>query len=119
MKRMIRASETISAGEINRYGISNDDVNELVLFITNDGDLYRQMITPTINNMKRKNKRGQYNRDLAVKAWQYVADEGVRRYDRQFGSGKGSLTMLSKPTRMAIAEELRDYYEDEIFYEEG
>ena len=116
MKRMIKAS-AVTAGEINRYGISNDDVDELVLYITNDGRLYTQMITPTINNMKRKNKRGQYDRDLAVKAWQYVADEGVRRYDKEFGSGRGSLTMLSKPTRQAIAEQLRDYYEDEIFYE--
>ena len=117
MKRMIRASENVNAA--SRGEVDKDAVRELVLVITNDGDLYRQMITPTINNMKRKAAKDKYDRDLAVKAWQYVADEGVRRYDKEFGSGRGSVAWLNVPTRKAIAEELRDYYEDEIFYEEG
>lgn len=102
---------------VDRSTVSQDDVRELVLYITNDGRLYTQMITPTIKNMKRKNAKGNYDRELAVKAWQYVADEGARKYDKEFGSGRGSMAWVNKATRTAVAEELRDYYEDEIFYE--
>lgn len=113
---------TASTGEITSAfrdnNISEDDVRELVLTITNDGDMYRGIIQSVINNLTRKYKKGNYDRDLAVKAWQYVADEGVRRYDKQFGSGRGSVAWLNPATRRAIAEELRDYYEDIIMYED-
>ena len=99
--------------------IDKDAVRELVLTITNDGDLYRRQITPAIDNLKRKYKKGNYDRDKAVKLWQYVADEGVRRYNKEFGSGTYSVAWLNPITRKAIAEELRDYYEDEIMYEDN
>lgn len=92
-----------------------DDVTELVLYITNDSDLYHHKALPIIENLKRKVKRGSYNDDLAVKAWMYLADDGVRKYDREFGSGRGSLTLLNKPTREAIARELRDHYKEQVF----
>lgn len=96
---------------------SADDVRELVLYITNDGDLYRQRTTPIIENLKRKVKKGNYDRELAVKAWQYLADDGVRKYDKEFGSGRGSLTLLDKATREEIARELRDYYEEQVMWD--
>lgn len=96
---------------------SVDDVRELVLYITNDGDLYRQRTIPIIENLKRKVKKGNYDRELAVKAWQYLADDGVRKYDKEFGSGRGSLTLLDKATREEIARELRDYYEEQVMWD--
>lgn len=99
--------------------ISQEDVDELVLCIINDGDLHRSRTGNIIKNLKRKVKNGTYDRDLAVKAWQYLADDGVRNYDKEFGSGKGSLSWLNPATRKAIAAELRDYYEEEIFYEDS
>ena len=92
---------------------STDDVDELVLYITNDGDLYRSKALPTIANLARKLKRGSYDKDLAIKAWQYLADDGVRKYDKEFVSGQGKL-FLDKATRTAIAKELRDYYEEQV-----
>ena len=92
---------------------STDDVDELVLYITNDGDLYRSRALPTIANLARKLKRGSYDKDLAIKAWQYLADDGVRKYDKEFVSGQGKL-FLDKATRTAIAKELRDYYEEQV-----
>lgn len=92
---------------------STDDVDELVLYITNDGDLYRSRALPIISNLARKLKRGSYDKDLAIKAWQYLADDGVRKYDREFVSGQGKL-FLDKATRTAIAKELRDYYEEQV-----
>lgn len=111
---MMKRYRSITASE--RTGVSGDDVRELVLYITNDGELYRGMTSSIISNMRRKRKSGKYDSALAVKGWMYLADAGVRKYDKEFGSGKGSLTMLNKATREAIAEELMEYYEDEISY---
>lgn len=97
--------------------VDKEAVRELVLVITNDGDLYRQHTTPMIENLKKKVAKGKYDRELAVKLWQYLADEGVRRYDKEFGSGRGSVSMLNPATRRAIAEELRDYYEEQIMWD--
>lgn len=92
--------------------VEEDTVYEIALYIENDGNLYRQMIVPTIKNMQRKIKSGKYDDAQAVKAWQYVADEGVRRYGKEFGDGKSSVAWVNKNTRIAIAEELKDFYDD-------
>lgn len=95
----------------SRGSVSQEDVNELVLYITNDGQLYSGKTTAIVNNLKRKIKSGKYDPTLAVKAWMYLADDGVRKYDKEFGSGTGKL-FLNKATREAIAEELAEYYDD-------
>jgi len=92
---------------------STEDVDELVLYITNDGDLYRSRALPIINNLKKKYAKGTYDNDLAVKAFMYLADDGVRKYDKEYGSGQGKL-FLDKATREEIARQLRDYYEEQI-----
>ena len=92
--------------------VEEDTVYEIALYIENDGNLYRQMIVPTIKNMQRKIKSGKYDDAQAVKAWQYVADEGVRRYGKEFGDGKSGVAWVNKNTRIAIAEELKDFYDD-------
>lgn len=116
MKKMIKRSSVMSASRDT--SVSKDDVTELVTYIENDETLYRQVIKPTIDNMKRKRKSGKYDDTLAVKAWMHVADEGVRKYDKEFGSGRGSLTLLNKATREAIAKGLKDSFEEEISYED-
>lgn len=94
--------------------VEPDTVTELCLYIENDARLYQQMIVPTIKNMQRKIKSGKYNAAQAVKAWQYVADEGVRRYGKEFGDGGNSVAWVNKNTRIAIAEELMEYYDDSV-----
>lgn len=91
--------------------VSQEDVRELVLAITNESSLYPQA-TAIRNNLHKKYQKGNYDPELATKAWQYLADEGTRFYDKKYGSGNGSLSWLNPATRHAIAEELRDYYED-------
>jgi hypothetical protein len=96
--------------------IDKEAVRELVLTITNDGDLYREKTTPILENLKKKAAKGKYDRELAVKLWQYLADEGVRRYGRDFGSGY-SVSWLNPATRQEIAKELRDYYEEQVLWD--
>lgn len=107
MKRLVKRNITASVSG----PVEPDTAHELCLYIENDGNLYRQMIVPTIKNMQRKIKSGKYDATQAVKAWQYVADEGVRRYGKEFGNG-GGVAWVNKNTRIAIAEELMDYYDD-------
>ena len=115
MKRYIKSVSTY----LRDHDItSTDDVNELVLYITNDGDLYRRRTLPIISNLAKKMKHGAYDPELAVKAWQYLADDGVRKYDKEFGSGQGKL-FLNKTTRTEIAKELRDHYEEQVQDESG
>ena len=116
-----RSARTIKCAEYtslrDRDITSADDVTELVLYITNDADLYYKKAIPIIENLKRKAKKGQYDDELAIKAWQYLADDGVRKYDMEFGSGRGSVGMLNPATRKEIAKQLRDYYKEQVFYD--
>ena len=114
-QRIVNSSTNITAA--SRSGeVDPEAVRELVLVITNDGDLYRERTTPMIENLKKKVSKGVYDREKAVKLWQYLADEGVRRYGKEYGPGY-SVAWLSPATRRAIAEQLRDYYEEEIMWD--
>ena len=62
-----------------------EEKRELELFIMNDQDLYRQMFLPIIMNLARKMKRGVYNHQMAPKLWQYLVDQGARKYVMQNG----------------------------------
>lgn len=93
-----------------------DDVDELSTSFINDGDLYRQRTLPVIQNLKKKVAKGTYDPELAVKAFMYVVDDGVRKYDKEFVSGQGKL-FIDKKTREEIARELLKHY-DEFIHED-
>lgn len=63
-----------------------DESRELELYTTNNGGLFRQMITPIINNLHKKYQRGIYDADKAVDLWYNVATEGAKLYNKEFGS---------------------------------
>lgn len=107
----VNSSTRISAARDTT--VDKEAVRELVLYITNKSDLYPQ-VQSIVKNMQRKIKQGKYDDELAVKAWQYLADAGVEKYDKEFGSGNGTKSMLNKATREQIARELRDYFADEV-----
>jgi len=100
-----------------REDYSDDDVRELVLYITNKAELYNQ-IKSTIRNMKRKIARNQYDPERAIDAFVYVAKDGAKMYDKEFGSYNGSSTWLNKDTIREVAKQLRDYYEEDIMENE-
>ena len=60
---------------------------ELYLYVTNDVQIYRQRIEPIEKNLSKKIAKEQYNSLLAIKAWQYVADDGSKKYNKEFGYG--------------------------------
>ncbi len=91
------------------------EATELVLFITNDGDLYRQQAQPIIKNLRKKIAKGTYDAAKAVKLWGYLANSGAQKYTKEFGgSGNGSYGSFSAADRRAAAKELADSYEEEL-----
>lgn len=83
---------------------------ELFLYATNDGNLYRQMVTPIIDNMKKKAKKGIYNSDKAVDAWYTVATAASNKYFKDYGY------KFSVQDRYTAAVDMEAYYREEIFY---
>ena len=86
------------------------EAHELFLYATNDGKLYRQMITPIIENIRKKAKKGIYEKEKAVDAWYKVATVASESYYKDFGY------RFSVADRFTVAVDMADYYEEEIFY---
>lgn len=84
---------------------------ELFLYAINDGDLYRQMATPIINNLRKKAAKGIYNSDRAVDAWCHMATLASNKYNKDYGY---SFTVQE---RFTAASDMEEYYREEIFYE--
>lgn len=87
------------------------EARELYLFISSDGDLYRQQGLPIIKNLVQKIDRGVYNRDLAVKLYMYYMENGAKAYVRQFGGTWN--TMFDKPSRELAAKNFVADFEGE------
>ena len=83
---------------------------ELFLYATNDGDLYRNMVTPIIDNLKKKVEKGVYDAEKAVDAFYHVATEASKHYFRDFGY------KFSVKDRFTAAVDMADYYSEEVFY---
>ena len=83
---------------------------ELFLYATKDGNLYCLMITPIINNSKKKAQNGIYNSDKAVDAWYPVATAASNKYNKDYGY------TFSVQDRYTAAIDMEEYYREEIFY---
>lgn len=84
--------------------------SELFGYATNNSELYRQMITPVINNLRKKAKKGVYDAEKAIDAWYPVATMASDKYGKDYGY------TFSVQDRYTVAVDMRDYYEEEIFY---
>ncbi len=92
------------------------EVHELVLFITNDGGLYRQQAQPIIKNLRKKIAKGTYDATKALKLWGYLANSGAQKYTKEYGSPgpNGSYGAFNAADRRAAAKELAESYEEEL-----
>lgn len=87
---------------------------DIFLAGTNDSDLYRQRITPIISNLRRKIAEGTYDATLALKLWQYAADDMVRQYAADQMGLEATLTIVPKSDRETLAASLAAYYAEQI-----
>lgn len=101
-----------SVGEVD-----DDQSRDLFLIITNDGNIYRRHMIPTINNLKKKYKKGIFNEQLAEKAFFNVVNACLSdsTFIRYYTYDK---SMVNVPTRKDIAAALLDFYMDDIQNEE-
>ena len=89
-----------------------EESRELLLCATNDGDLYRRMISPIIENLRKKAIKGTYDSEKAVDSWYYVATEASKIYYKNFGYS------FSVQDRFTAAVDMEEHYrEDHVFYE--
>lgn len=88
-----------------------EDSRELTLYTINDGDLYRGLTIPIIDNLKRKVKRGAFDPEKAVDAFFHLATVAAKKYCAEFSSADFSFPVQ---VRFTVAVELRDYYIEDI-----
>lgn len=58
---------------------------ELSLYIDNDSNLYFQRKLPIEKNLMTKIARGTFDIKLAPKIYKYLIDDGIQRYNKEFG----------------------------------
>lgn len=98
----------------------DNEARELYLHIANTGDIYENVSSPIIANLKKKHKKGIYSVDEAIKAWKRVADWGAKDYVREHGSmGDSPFRMFPVAARKAAAEMLEEHFRDEVKYSEN
>ncbi len=104
----IKSGRTIS--EVDKNG-----ARELALFAENTSEIYNGILTSVLTNLQRKAKKGIYDKNKAVVAWLYVIDEAAKLYDNWYGSGRDSLQLFNKATRMEAARQLMNRLEEDVF----
>lgn len=86
-----------------------DESRELFLYTVNNGTTYNRAIIPTLNNLKKHCKRGNYDSERAINAWYRVATIESNEYKKDFGYS------FSVGDRFTVAVELEKYYREDIF----
>lgn len=81
---------------------------ELFCVATNDGNLYRNMICPIIENLRKKANKGTYDSNKAVDAFYRVATEASNKYFKDFGY------KFNVQDRFTASVEMEEYYREDI-----
>lgn len=99
-----------------KYGDANGDAaTELLLYIENDGDLYRQKFIPIVKNLQKKLDKGTFDSDKAIKLWMFLIDAGAKKYTKEYGSpGDKWNDLFNKATRLIVAHGFNESFLAEI-----
>lgn len=89
---------------------------DLYLCITNDGDIYRQSLQPTIASLQKKITKGNFDETQAIQAFYNVVLSALKnpRFKKYYTY---DIKIVSVPTRYATAVNLAECFSDEIFGE--
>lgn len=88
-------------------------VQELKLYAVNDRYLYEQA-RYICKNLAKKQVKGIYEEEKAVKAFFYLANEATKRYNKEFAGLYRWYDLANTATRKQIATELLSYYQEDI-----
>lgn len=86
---------------------ASDEARELFLYATNSGVLYDRQIKPSIENLRKKARKGTFDKDKAADLFYYVATSASAMYDKDFGFS------FSVQQRFTAAVDMVDFYIDE------
>ncbi len=90
------------------------EARELQLYIENDSTLYTQQTVCIQRNLSRKHKKGTYDHSLAPKLWKYLADNGAKKYTREFvlkdNYKENSFGVFTPDLRREAAQSMADDY---------
>lgn len=90
-------------------------IQDIKFVAENDANLYRRQGQPIVENLAKKMAKGTFDAAKAVKLYEYLADSAVKDYSvSQLGKRTPTLTILSKPERQVLAQQLFESYADEI-----
>lgn len=87
---------------------ASDEARELFLYATNSGVLYNRQIKPSIENLRKKARKGTFDKDKAADLFYYVATSASAMYNKDFGFS------FSVQQRFTAAVDMVDFYIDEI-----
>jgi len=97
-----------------KNAIDFEAARDLELYAENDGELYAGIIRATVANMARKIRRGCYDAEKAVKAWEYVAEAAAKKYAREFARAGEWCAMFTPATRRECARALLERFADNV-----
>ena len=87
---------------------ASDEARELFLYATNEEALYRQMIKPAIENLRKKVAKGTYDADKAADLFYYTADRAAKMYNKDFGG------VFTVQQRFTAAVDMVSFFDDSI-----
>lgn len=87
---------------------ASDEARELFLYATNSGVLYDRQIKPSIENLRKKARKGTFDKDKAADLFYYTADRAAKMYNKDFG---GVFTVQQKFT---AAVDMVSFFDDSI-----
>lgn len=91
--------------------------HELELYIENEPALVagaNSLGKLIMRNLSRMILRGTYDSTKAWKAWMPLADEGAKRYTREYGDRFGTNSNFNKATREMVANSLAEAFESDV-----
>lgn len=92
---------------------------ELEIYADNTRAVYDRWAMPTVENLRKKYKKGTYDKEKAVKAWEYVAEAAAKMYCHEFADRTAWHIVFNAATRRIVAEGMEAYYYAEYISAEG
>ena len=92
----------------------SDMAREIKLYSENDGQLYFQQRRPILINLGKKYKKGTFDVMKASKLWRYFIDSALKKYHKEFGTGKDWYKLMDTHDRQLLALEMAHETKDEF-----
>ena len=104
--------KSLSDESYDSYENLSADARELHIMSDNDPDIYRQRLIPIRENLKKKMKKGIYERSKAEKLAKYLMDDVSKKYQKDFGT-----SFTPDQRREAAAHWVKDFEDNYAFGE--